>query len=108
MGFSVGCVEGLNQGSSVVLVGVPSDDPNGSNSGSASAWILFSCLATPYCISTINSTGLYARIGSEGVPSLSLGSFSLTANGLPPDEFGVFFFGPRQKLRVRSLMTSVA
>ena len=54
------------------------------------------CLAGNYCIATLNSTGLFARISSDGLPSPSVNAFSLTANGLPPEEFGVFFFGPLQ------------
>ena len=54
------------------------------------------CMTENYCITTPNSTGLFARISSDGLPRLSVNAFSLTANGLPPSQFGVFFFGPLQ------------
>jgi len=54
------------------------------------------CLVEPYCTATLNSTGFFARMASTGSPSLSVNAFSVDANGLPPGEFGIFFYGPFQ------------
>lgn len=54
------------------------------------------CFAQTFCVSSANSTGLFARIDSSGPLSLSGNQFSLTANGLPPNEWGVFFYGQHE------------
>jgi len=52
------------------------------------------CLqATPYCTALPNSTGVPARIGGQGLTSVSANAFALTVADAPPNRFGLFFFG---------------
>ncbi len=52
------------------------------------------CFATNYCTANDNTTGEPAIIGMAGIPSISLNDFHLRAGPLPPNDFGLFFFGP--------------
>jgi len=49
---------------------------------------------TAYCTPSPNSTGLAARIGAFGCTSISANEFVLRCGLCPPDQFGVFFYGP--------------
>ena len=49
-----------------------------------------------YCTSLPNSAGPGSTIDWTGAPSLSLNGFSLSADGLPPNKPGLFFYGPNQ------------
>jgi hypothetical protein len=49
-----------------------------------------------YCISSANSAGPGAVIGSNGNLSVSANAFSLSAQGAPANQNGVFFFGSGQ------------
>jgi len=51
----------------------------------------------PFCVATANSTGVAARIGSSGSPSLSGNAFALTGRGLPPGSTAVFITAPGQQ-----------
>ncbi|MCE9595560.1 MAG: FG-GAP repeat protein [Planctomycetes bacterium] len=50
--------------------------------------------ATNTCISEPNSTGVAADITYTGTLSTSAGTFALHAQNLPPNKYGVFFYGP--------------
>lgn len=47
-----------------------------------------------YCTPSPNSTGMAARIGALGCTSISANEFVLRCGLCPPDQFGVFFYGP--------------
>jgi hypothetical protein len=46
-----------------------------------------------YCTSSPNQTGLPALIAGSGSTNLSDNAFTLTANQLPPNKTGLFFYG---------------
>lgn len=48
----------------------------------------------PFCVTSANSVGPGALIGSFGSPSLSAANLILTAQGGPPGQPGLFFYGP--------------
>ena len=48
------------------------------------------------CVTTPNSVGSGARVASFGSTGVSDGAFTLTAAGLPANQYGIFFFGPNQ------------
>ncbi len=49
-----------------------------------------------YCTSAPNSVGAGSMIGWTGTPNVSTNGLSLTANNLPPNKPGLFFYGPNQ------------
>ena len=49
-----------------------------------------------YCVGAPNSAGPGASIGFEGTWSVANADLVLTASGLPPHHFGIFFYGPGQ------------
>ncbi|MEM6674323.1 MAG: hypothetical protein AAF726_15870 [Planctomycetota bacterium] len=49
-----------------------------------------------YCISNPNSTGTAATIDVAGSQQISANDFLLQSQGLPPNSFGLFFFGDAQ------------
>lgn len=51
-------------------------------------------VGTPFCTSTPNSTGLPAWIEALGTTSLAADQLLLAGNQLPPQQFGLFFYGP--------------
>jgi len=51
---------------------------------------------TFYCDGLPNSVGYGAVIGYTGTTSISQNDFWLTASFLPPNQFGLFFYGPNQ------------
>ncbi|MCP3919009.1 MAG: PKD domain-containing protein, partial [bacterium] len=53
-------------------------------------------LGTNYCTATANSTGLPASIAATGSPYVFVNDVTLTATGLPPNEFGFFLSSPTQ------------
>ena len=55
-----------------------------------------SCSAFNYCEGLHNSTGARGRIGWSGSTSYSANSLSITASGLPSQQFGLFFYGSTQ------------
>ena len=50
-----------------------------------------------YCVSSPNSSGAGATIGSTGSLSITANDFTLTVAGATPGEFGLFFYGPEQR-----------
>lgn len=52
--------------------------------------------ASPYCTSTVNSSGLAAGIFTSGSFSLAANDLVLSSNGLPANQFGLFFYGSGQ------------
>ena len=54
------------------------------------------CRATSYCSTAPNSVGGGALMDSSGSYSVSLNDTSLIATDLPPNQFGLFFYGPNQ------------
>ena len=54
------------------------------------------CAVTSYCISSPNSAGSGALISHTGTAFVSNNDLTLIANGCPPSEFGIFFFGSGQ------------
>ncbi len=66
------------------------------NSGRALVYAGRSCSAFNYCEGLQNSTSARGRIGWSGSTSYSANSLSLTASGLPSQQFGLFFYGPNQ------------
>lgn len=51
---------------------------------------------TTYCIGAPNSVGDGARIGYAGTTSISANDFHVMVSQAPPQEFGLFFYGPNQ------------
>jgi len=49
-----------------------------------------------YCVAATNSTGSGGVMGSHGSGSLLLNDFALDASGLPPNQIGLFYYGPGQ------------
>ncbi|MCA8981828.1 MAG: matrixin family metalloprotease [Planctomycetes bacterium] len=49
---------------------------------------------TTYCIASPNSTGAGAQIGFSGSSSVSANDLQLFVSSAPPDQFGIFFYGP--------------
>lgn len=47
-----------------------------------------------YCTSTPNSTGSSADVAGHGPARIDRGGFELTATACPPNEFGLWFYGP--------------
>jgi hypothetical protein len=64
----------------------------------AAAWYdvdleLTQCEVTPYCTSTVNSSGNAATIACVGSLSVTANDMRLVAHGCPPGTRGLFFFG---------------
>ncbi len=55
-----------------------------------------SCAAFNYCEGLVNSTGSRGSISSSGSTSHSANALTLSASGLPSNQFGLFFYGPNQ------------
>ena len=55
-----------------------------------------SCAAFNYCEGLVNSTGSRADISWSGSTSHSANALTLSASGLPSNQFGLFFYGPNQ------------
>jgi hypothetical protein len=51
------------------------------------------CMRSTYCTPTANSTGAPAAIDGAGLPSLSVGDFTLLATHVPPFEPAFFLYG---------------
>ncbi len=51
-------------------------------------------LGTNYCTAAVNSTGAGAVMDASGSADIDLNNLVLHATGLPPDQFGIFFYGP--------------
>ena len=51
---------------------------------------------TPYCQTAANSAGPGAGIATTGTPSIAANDLTLLANGVPSNQFGLFFYGPSQ------------
>ena len=93
-GRAVGMIEDLNgDGRPDYIGGAFSGDVNGPASGSV---YVFSAvpLISSYCVSTVNSTGSAATITSTGYASIWKDDLVLIAEGLPPNEPGLFVRGP--------------
>jgi glucose/arabinose dehydrogenase len=58
--------------------------------------IIASCEATSYCFANPNSTGFPAVIGNSGSLSVAANDLVLNASSCPPNQFGLFFYGPEQ------------
>ncbi len=56
------------------------------------------CDATNYCVSSPNSAGPGAVIGSRGSMSIGASEFELTVSGAIPQRYGLFFYGPQPDL----------
>ncbi|MCB9916738.1 MAG: matrixin family metalloprotease [Planctomycetes bacterium] len=55
------------------------------------------CLSpSNYCVSSPNSVGSGAVIDSVGLPSVAANDFTLACYGVPPNQFGIFFYGGSQ------------
>ena len=54
------------------------------------------CSASNYCQTSANSVGPGALISSSGSHSVSVNDTTLLATGLPPNQFGLFFYGQNQ------------
>jgi hypothetical protein len=56
------------------------------------------CCASPtnFCVTTPNSSGPGATIGSSGSTSIAANNFVLTAAGCPANKLGLFIYGPNQ------------
>jgi hypothetical protein len=52
-----------------------------------------SFLGANYCVAAVNSTGYPAVISATGSPSVQLNDLTLEASPLPPNQFGVFYYG---------------
>ena len=85
-----------------LIVGADRDDNNGTNSGSARVFSGVVTLGVNYCGPAIpNSTGFRGIIRATGSPLVVLNDVTLTADQLPPGQFGYFlasqtygFFNP--------------
>ncbi|MFT5150592.1 MAG: hypothetical protein ACI841_000575, partial [Planctomycetota bacterium] len=54
------------------------------------------CLSQNYCLASPNSVGNGATIWFTGTGSVSANDLTLRATGLPPQQFGIFYYGPNQ------------
>ena len=54
------------------------------------------CSINNYCTTTPNSVGPGAMISSTGTAFLSFNDFTLLASGVPPSQFGLFFYSGSQ------------
>jgi hypothetical protein len=98
LGRAVGSTGDINHdGFGDFVIGVPLDDPNGSNSGTARVILTNAPPATTYCTAKTNSQGCVPKIGSVGVPSVSVGdNFSVTASLVLSQKSGLVFWGMAQ------------
>jgi len=55
------------------------------------------CLTNNYCISSVNTFGSGAVIGSNGEVGVSANSFVLSVQGAVPHQFGLFFYGAQRQ-----------
>ena len=51
-------------------------------------------LGTNYCTAAVNSTGAGAVMDASGSADIDLNNLVLHATGLPPNQLGIFFYGP--------------
>ncbi|MFT5051340.1 MAG: glucose/arabinose dehydrogenase [Chlamydiales bacterium] len=58
--------------------------------------IVGDCNVDSYCMSAPNSTGIGGAITGSGLPSIGDNNFSLLARNLPPNVFGLFYYGNAQ------------
>jgi hypothetical protein len=56
------------------------------------------CFAQNFCVTSPNTVGLGAIIGSVGSNSIAAGTFDLVVDGCPPNSFGLFYFGTTEIL----------
>jgi hypothetical protein len=54
------------------------------------------CIAVNYCHTSPNSAGAGAQISATGSLSVSANDTTLVSIGLPPAQFGLFYYGPNQ------------
>jgi hypothetical protein len=88
-----------NDGVVDVCVGQPQESTLGGLVGSAQVYSgsPVSCdNPVPYCLSVPNTTGNSASIGFSGSSSYAANDLVLTAADCPPNQVGIFFYGPNQ------------
>jgi len=71
------------------------DTPGGA-SNEATIELEYTCWADTFCVTSPNSVGPGALISHSGSPSLSAADFGLVAQGCPPRQFGIFYYGPNR------------
>lgn len=73
----------------------------GTNDGSASLSLLLNTReqVSNYCYAAINSTGVGARIGATGTPSVLKSDFALTVSDAPPSMNGLFIYSATPTIR---------
>jgi len=75
--------------------GVPDEcDPDENDNGIPDAC---DCVGANHCLAAANSNGTAARIGSNGLTSLSHNCFVLTVEEAMPTQFGLFFYSANQQ-----------
>jgi hypothetical protein len=96
LGYSVASAGDINgDGIQDVLVGLAGADSPLPGAGEAHVY-LGGCWSTSYCISTTNTSGFAGRLRMEGSNSVTTNSMSFRARGVPRNQFGTIFYGPRQ------------
>lgn len=54
------------------------------------------CLAVNYCSTSPNTVGAGAVMSSYGSLSIAANTFTLECNGIPPNAFGIFYYGANE------------
>lgn len=57
-------------------------------------WTSVNPIATPFCTSAPNSSGVAATISADGSASLAANDLLLIGDGMPPGQPGIFYYGP--------------
>ena len=81
-----------------VLVGAPRATSALPTSGRVDVLLSGAALPASYCFAAANSTGIGARIGGTGAPSIGLNDFALRVEDAPAGRAGLFFYGPTRIL----------
>jgi hypothetical protein len=103
-GPAAGAITAAGAGMHLTLVldlVIPFSDPGTGVTGSITlAGTMHANYACPspanYCQTSPNSVGPGAQIASSGSTSIAQNSLMIGADLLPPDQFGIFYFGPDQ------------
>jgi len=58
--------------------------------------IVGDCNVANYCTAAVNSSGAAGAMSSGGTPSVGANNFTLLSRNLPPNVFGIYFYGNTQ------------
>ncbi|MEZ5964237.1 MAG: integrin alpha [Planctomycetota bacterium] len=93
-GWTVAGVDDLdNDGKADIVVGAPQGSVGGTGPGFSQAFSGAYTLGRTYGTGTLNTAGLTAKIGARGSLGFAAGRLVATCRDLPPNQFGIFFYG---------------